>query len=48
MDPKKNTLRHIIIKKKKKLKNKGKILKAVQKKKLITYRGNLIRLLANI
>ena len=46
MDANRSTLRHIIIKIPK-LKDKKKILKAAREKKLVTYRGVLIRLSAD-
>uniref|UniRef100_A0A8D1GA18 Uncharacterized protein n=1 Tax=Sus scrofa TaxID=9823 RepID=A0A8D1GA18_PIG len=46
INPRRNTLRHILIKLTK-IKNKEKILKAVREKKQTTYKGTLIRLLAN-
>ena len=45
-NPRRNTLRHILIKLTK-IKDKEKILKAAREKKQITYKGTLIRLLAD-
>ena len=46
INPRRNTLRHIIIKLTK-IKDKDKILKAVREKKQVTYKGTPIRLLAD-
>ena len=46
LDPKRNTLRHIIIKLPK-IKDKERILKAAREKKTITYKGVPIRLSAD-
>ena len=46
MDPKRTTLRHIIIKMPK-VKDKGRILKAAREKNTITYKGVPIRLTAD-
>ena len=46
LDPKRNTLRHIIIKLPK-IKDKEKILKAAREKETVTYKGVPIRLLAD-
>ena len=46
INPRRNTLRHIIIKLTK-IKDKEKILKAAREKKQITYKGTLIRLSAD-
>uniref|UniRef100_A0A8W4FIM9 Uncharacterized protein n=1 Tax=Sus scrofa TaxID=9823 RepID=A0A8W4FIM9_PIG len=46
INPRRNTLRHILIKLTK-IKDKEKILKAAREKKQITYKGTLIRLLAD-
>ena len=45
INPRRNTLRHILIKLTK-IKDKKKILKAAQEKKQITYKGTLMRLSA--
>uniref|UniRef100_A0A5G2R9L7 L1 transposable element RRM domain-containing protein n=2 Tax=Sus scrofa TaxID=9823 RepID=A0A5G2R9L7_PIG len=47
INPRRNTLRHILIKLTK-IKDKGKILKAAREKKQIIYKGTLIRLSADI
>ena len=46
INPRRNTLRHILIKLTK-IKDKEKILKAAREKKQITYKGTFIRLLAD-
>ena len=46
MNPRRNMLRHILIKLTK-IKDKQKILKATRKKQQITYKGNPIRLPAD-
>ena len=46
INPRRNTLRHILIKLTK-IKDKEKILKAAREKKQITYKGTLIRLLVD-
>ena len=46
INPRRNTLRHILINLTK-IKDKGKILKSSREKKEITYKGTLIRLLAD-
>ena len=46
MDPKRTTLRHIVIKMPK-IKGKARILKAAREKKIVTYKGVPIRLSAN-
>ena len=46
INPRRNTLRHMLIKLTK-IKDKEKILKAARKKKQITYKGTPIRLLAD-
>ena len=47
INPKKNTLRHILIKLTKS-KHKERILKAARKKQQVTYKGNPIRLTADL
>ena len=46
INPRRNTLRHIVIKLTK-IKDKEKILKATREKRKITYRGTLVRLSAD-
>ena len=47
INPRRNTLRHIVIKLTK-IKDKEKILKAMREKQQITYKGTPIRLSANL